>query len=476
MTNEEDVATDEMIRWLIGRGLDPKKAGALGWAPLRRKGETWVSIPYRRGGQVINTKYRKLGEKVFAQTRDGEQDLYNVDALINPDLLIDPLIITEGECDALACMMAGYPKTVSVPGGWSEGIDAPSGGRKEEPFTKNLRALSEQAKVIVAGDNDDVGRSLIRYVKNLLPDNDVYYAEWPDGCKDANDVVVEHGVERLAEALNEAKHVNPPGGRIYALSDAPPAPKVSLYRTGIKVVDRLMAFCTREISVLTGTPGSGKTTFVLWALHHVVRTNDIRVGLGVFETSDRQLSHQLVMMRTGKDFETLPPAEKKLELQKLDRNWRVYRRHEKEDVEADMNWVRSMVHDLAVVHGCKIIVIDPWNELEHVPRDNESLTTYYNVALSHIRRWAEQYDVHICIVAHPRKIGKNDIPYGYEIADSAAFANKPAFGWTIHPHETAFDVLLITWKVRDTQFTNCTKGKTKLEFDPDAMVYREKLT
>lgn len=137
-----------------------------------------------------------------------------------------------------------------------------------------------------------------------------------------------------------------------------------------------------------------------------------------------------------------------------------------------------MVRTLAVRDQCKIIVIDPWNELEHMPEPGESLTNYINFALQQIRQWAEQWDVHICVIAHPKKVdtfkGQPRAPLGYDVADSAAFFNKPSLGFTVHQEKTeagAVYTQLYTWKVRDTQLYGLFKGVSDAIFDVDRMTY-----
>lgn len=78
--------------------------------------------------------------------------------------------------------------------------------------------------VIVAGDNDPAGASLPRTVANILAGHDVRYVTWPDGCKDANDVLCTYGEGELARCLIEAKPLDPEGGFITGISDLPPMP------------------------------------------------------------------------------------------------------------------------------------------------------------------------------------------------------------------------------------------------------------
>lgn len=106
------------------------------------------------------------------------------------------------------------------------------------------------------------------------------------------------------------------------------------------------------------------------------------------------------------------------------------------------------------------------------------MTAYINFALQQIRQWAEQYDAHICVIAHPRKMmteGKPRSPTGYDIADSAAFFNKPALGFSVHQEfndDGLQFVRLTTWKVRDRQLYGTEPTSIKLAFDVDGMFYK----
>jgi twinkle protein len=135
-----------------------------------------------------------------------------------------------------------------------------------------------------------------------------------------------------------------------------------------------------------------------------------------------------------------------------------------------------MVRALAVRDRCKIIVIDPWNEMEHLPEKGESMTSYINFALKTIRGWAKALEIHVMIVAHPAKT-RNDgskprAPTGYDIADSAAFFNKPGLGITVHPAEQDFQVQIINWKTRDALLYGTQKGIVLAEFAQSWGCYR----
>ena len=87
-----------------------------------------------------------------------------------------------------------------------------------------------------------------------------------------------------------------------------------------------------------------------------------------------------------------------------------------------------------------MLVVDPWNEMDHVRPENMSLTEYTGFAIKQLKRFAQRYRVHLIVVAHPAKMmrGKNGtypVPSLYDIADSAHWSNKPDVGIIVHRYD-----------------------------------------
>ncbi len=460
----------DAMEWLTKvRKLDPRLLASMGVRAGDKPGlGVAVAFPYTSAGRVVAHKFRAIDRKAFLSTAGVSRGLYNVENLSCGQ---GPIVITEGEIDALSCVQAGYDRSVSLPDGWTED------GGKRQVLIDAEAALRESPWVVVAGDNDAAGASLPKTVANILAGHDVRYAVWPDGCKDANDVLVKHGEGELARCLLEAKRIDPPGGFITGISDLPPMADRRVLRTGIKPLDFVLAFEVGAMSVGTGTPGAGKSTLTTFAAYHVAMTENVRVGFMSFETHPHRTRDHLCRLSTGRKWDDLTPGQQAETARRLDERFRLVHRTFGEDVH-HLKWAESMVYTLAVRDDCKLIVLDPWNELEHMPMPGESMTAYINFALQQIRQWAERWDCHICVVAHPRKMltdGKMRSPTGYDIADSAAFFNKPALGFSVHQDETpdaeAF-VRLTNWKVRDRQLYGINPGHIDLAFSDVAMTYR----
>lgn len=477
----ENTMSKTVQKWLQEvRGLDPVLTDGMG---VRAKthpslGEV-VAFPYLRDGKPYAAKFRTMVGKDWRSTQNVSRGLYNEGCLAEGD---GPIVITEGEIDALSVMQAGYLRAVSLPDGWT------ADGTKRDSLLAEAERLKKSSHVIVAGDNDEAGASLPKTVSNVLLGHDVRSVTWPDGCKDANDVLVKFGEGELARCLTEAKRVDPAGGFITGISDMPMLPDRRVLRVGMVPYDFILAFEVGAMSVGTGTPGAGKSTFTTFAAYHTALNENIKVGLLSFETHPYRTRDHLCRLHVKKPWADISVAQQAEVAAFLDDHFRIVHRTYNDIPKGhNLGWLRDMIYTLAVRDNCKLIVVDPWNEIEHLPEPGESLTNYINFALQQIRVWAEQFDAHICVVAHPRKMmteGKPRSPTGYDIADSAAWANKPALGFSVHQDsETHTDeggekfeeefVRVTAWKVRDTQLYGVEKGHIRLTFYPDAMTYTQ---
>lgn len=426
-----------------------------------------VAFPYRRNGEGYAGKFRAVDRKDWRSTQGVSRGFFNEDVLKAGE---GPIVITEGEIDALSVMQSGYLRAVSLPDGWTED------GGKRDVLIEAEPLLRAAPYIIVAGDNDAAGASLPKTVANILTGCDVRYTAWPEGCKDANDVLVRFGEGELSRCLTEAKRIDPAGGFITGISDLPPLPDRRVLRVGMKPYDFVLAFEVGAMSVGTGTPGAGKSTLTTFAAYHIAKHENIRVGLLSFETHPHRTRDHLCRLECGKPWASLSPRQQAEVGAVLDRHFRIVHRTF-DDGAHHLQWAKDMIYTLAVRDNCKLIVLDPWNELEHLPMPGENMTSYINFALQQIRQWAEQFDTHICVIAHPRKMqtdGKPRSPTGYDIADSAAFFNKPSLGFSVHQEEDEDGmkyVSVTSWKVRDRQLYGIEPGRINLQFNPDSMAY-----
>ena len=457
-----------VAEWLGQRGLRTETITAAGL--MERTGQSGPELIIPCTGYQ---KIRPIGEKTFRAEPSGvEHDLFQSELLYDDGLQADPVVITEGELDAISCIQAGYSRAISVPDGWTEHVSEDSA--KLRPILKHADKIRSAPKIIAAVDNDNVGKSLLHWLRAEFNTNLVAVPTWPDGCKDANDVLRLHGDIGLKRCLDNAVVMDPQGGLVTGFSDLPPQPQQACWKTGVEKIDNLIAFRSREISVLTGRPGAGKTTFSTWLMERVVQNHGIRVCISSFETDAEEIRDHLVMMRSGSPEPAMHMAG---HIDGLDRDYRIMRPRQEDDGTHGIMWLTDMIRTVAQRDGCRIVVIDPWNELDLQPERNETMTQFLNWALAHLYRLARSLDIHICVVAHPKKMRDDKaVVAGYDISDSAAWFNKPAGGYTISQEDDedsgAPMVRVTTWKVRSRRGTGTQPGYTLMSFDPHTQVYR----
>lgn len=458
-----------MIDYMVNsRGISKRVLDDMGIVETQHPGlGPAIAFPYRRAAEVYAAKFR-TPDKRFSSSKGVTRGIYNEDALN----LQGVAVITEGEIDCLSVITAGHAKAISLPNGWSET------GNKSDALYDVRERLNACPHVVVAGDNDRSGESLPAFVAGLLNGQDVRNVTWPDQCKDANDVLLKYGPEHLIQCIVDAKKVDPEGGQLTDLVDLPIMSDRRVLRTGLPFVDERVALELGAMSVLTGYPGTGKSTFSTWLSYHVAKSEGVNVGLFAFETHPYETRDHICLLHTGQDWNSASEqARASFSGFAGGRFFLVHRTYDK-NVTHNLGWLMDYVHVLATREQCKLIIVDPWNELEHLPEKGESLTNYINYALQQIRSWAEKLNVHIMVVAHPRKIstdgGPTRAPTGYDIADSAAFSNKPSLGLSVF-NEKDKDGLpqlkLVTWKVRNVRLYGLEKGATSMEFDKNRMSY-----
>ena len=230
-------------QWLEDRGLEPELADRYGWTTANIKnlrGGSVLKVPYFEHGQVVNEKFRVLPKERFWQN-GSKRIFWNSDVLDDPLLESGsvPLIITEGELDALACIQCGFLLSVSVP----DGAPPPSQKDKLDEFSGSddqtgkfefiWRAADKLKKVkrfVLAVDNDGPGQRLQEELLRRLSPARCSFVEYPVGCKDINDVLAKHGAEAVVKVINQAKQF--PVRGLYKISDYPEQGELQTYSSG----------------------------------------------------------------------------------------------------------------------------------------------------------------------------------------------------------------------------------------------------
>lgn len=443
-------------KWLAKRGINSDLAMHMGLYSAKRGPDGQVQAhtegdilvyPYVKDSVEVGAKYRGAN-KTFWQKANGRKQFWNVDVLSDRQLQSgdEALIITEGEMDALAIAAAGYPFVVSVPDGAppprdSDGrlIEVPEGTADIDPATDtkfgyllaDWDALSKVRKIIIAADNDEAGNRLAAELVRRLDRIRCSFITYPDDCKDMNDVLVKHGPERVLEVIRAAKPYPVEG--IYRASDFPPESRIRTFSTGWKAVDEYLRPYLGAFMVVGGFPGHGKSTWTLQMATHMAALHGWSVAVASFEMQIvPYVTNTILSTYIGFNVKDASPDQRKDANEFLNRRFVfVAPNRANTDTDYDIDWLLDKMQTAVIREGVRMVLIDPFNEIEHRKRNDESMTEYIGRAIRKLKAFAMQYEVLVCVVVHPTKAASQmdsvDLSL-YNLADSSHWANKADLG------------------------------------------------
>ena len=415
--------------WLNGRGIPSDLAEKFGLTTVIRDGKKWLSIPYRQDGEVVNRKYRRTSQKEHSMDKGGKLCFWNGDCITG----VGEVIITEGEFDALAVMAAGFERVVSVPNGApSDASDDPVNAGRYSYLWDYEDRLKSIERFVLATDGDKPGRMLARDLAAILGPERCRYIQYPEGCKDLNDILMQHGEAGVVSAIINAKMYPVVG--LYTLDDFEEQQEMEAVRTGLECLDNNMSLVWGSLTVFSGYSNMGKSTILNSIIASCIDRN-IPVCIASFETAPKPILRNGIarcMLRCGfDDLYDHPHREQAFE--QIRRNLTIISNSLDDETDIDLETYLELARAAVIRHGAKMIVLDPWNELEHKRSRDETETDYIGRAIRALKRFAKRYNVALWIVAHPTKPqGKVGPPGLYDIAGSANWANKADYGLIYH--------------------------------------------
>lgn len=475
--------TETLTDVLTARGIDVEVAAKHG---LDGGEGGALVIPFMREGAIVRRKYRRFDREDGKWTADkgGLRIAFNEDCLRDDSLIGQPLIVTEGELDAISAIQAGFPRTISVP----DGAPPPGDRTKEElesgakyAWLQDIRPLLTRERVdaiILATDNDDNGAALLQDLSVLFGRFRCKFLTYPkrrDGTrmKDLNEVLQAYGSKGVVETINRAQWVQTTG--VYRMGDLPPLPPNVIYEPRHKLFAENFKVRLGDFSVVTGTPGFGKTSFVNDVFCGISADHDLTIAWASFEQEpQRDHRRNLRTWICGEPEWKLDPGQ----LKAADR-W-IEERHvfivPTEEDDANLEWLLDRMEEAATRYHAKVFIIDPWNEIEHARGRDETETEYIGRAIRALKRFAKAFKVHVCVVAHPTKSAKDAdgnyrMPTLYDIAGSANFYNKADLGVIVH-RENEDDTLIKVQKSRYHEVIG-RPGEVRMHFSKDERKFVE---
>lgn len=419
--------TEKGLQFFTGRGISQEVVIA---NKIVQEGD-WVIFPYLMGEKLVNVKKRALNSKDFRQSKDAESIIYNYNRVFDKK----EIIICEGEFDCMAFEMAGYENVTSVNQG------APN--ENDKNIDKKLECISncydvfEQAEVIyIAVDKDANGQRLEKELIRRFGNEKCRIVNFPNGHKDANDVLIYEGKDVLKQCLLDSIEVKVSG--IFKVDDVKDS-MLKTFESGkrrgettyFNVFDTCWTHRTGEATIWTGYMNEGKSKFLkqLLLIDAKFRGNKIAVFSPEEFPADEfydDLIHSYIGKSTDLHYRNVMNKSEYLSGIEFVKKHFFYVYPEN-----DFTWnsvKEKMVH-LIRKEGVKRIVLDPFNQFDHIQQKGQMIDMYVSWFMSQLKRFALEFDVSVHLVAHqvtPQFINGQDYPQpnAYKIKGGGTFADK----------------------------------------------------
>lgn len=448
--------SNQVVNWFEKRGISNNTllrfsiTESKEFMPQTESEMNCICFNYYQEGELINIKFRD-GAKHFKLAKDAKLIFYNIDSIKDTD----EAIITEGEIDCLSMYEAGFYNVVSVPNGASKG------SQKLEYLDNCIDYFQNKEKVYILTDNDSAGLALRDELTRRIGAEKCWFVKYQEGCKDANEVLIKHGKLGLIDLMGTASQ--PPIEGVESVDDIDESIE-DLYLNGFPTgycaeygeFDIYLKFMLGDMTVITGSPGSGKSTWLCNVLVRLSINSEWRIAMFSPEKQPTALLFsELAEIYTGKAFfgrNSLNEMSRAELIKSKDfiRDRFFFLKMDESDLTLD--GILEKTKGLIKRKGINCLVIDPWNYVEHSRERGQTETDYISDSLTKIKIFKAKYKIHVFIVAHPTKPtrskdGEMQKPTLYSISGSAHFYNKTDNGIVVSRSEnTEVDVQKVRWK------------------------------
>lgn len=360
-----------------------------------------VVFPYIKDGKAANYKKRGIDGKFFSQAKDAEPIIYNYDRCKGSETIV----ICEGEIDSLSWEVAGVEFHTSVnmgaPNASDKNID-----KKLECIT-NCYDIFEEAKFIyIATDEDANGKRLEEELVRRFGPEKCFLVDLKP-FKDANEVLLQEGIESLRNRLKTA--IQPKVEGIFQVNDVYESLMAGYEKgpemgttTHIKDIDKAWKWRPGEVSIWTGYQNEGKSLFLnqlatLKAFHDSWK-------FALFTPENMPLNdffNDIAEMYMGKSSSPFynnqaPKEEYKSALEFVDKHF--YLIYPEDDFTLDSIFDKTKY--LIKAKGVRSLIIDPYNTIQHKSQGREPEHLYISRFMSELKKFAVDYNISINLVAH----------------------------------------------------------------------------
>ena len=430
----------QVYEYMASRGISKETVDYL---DIRSDGEGNMVYNYYDTNDVLtNVKYRparkvrKGTNKCWAQKgADTTPLLYNSNR-INAG---EPLVISEGENDLAALIESGIHNAVSVPFGAGN-------------FTwiqENWDWLEQFDNIIICSDNDEPGIKMQKECVYRLGSWRTKVVDIPQtvtsqftgrkvAVKDINEVLYYCGKEAVVNLIANAKDTPVPSLIDFADVKEIDLSDIEGITVGINDIDKeIMRLFYSSLTILSGTPGSGKTSFLCQLAAQSI-DQDKPVWMFSREMPDWLTKNWIEYILAGNRHITQFQSNSGAAYWKVNEDAkREISRHYREQLmiyrdqfSNKLQDLQTSMEDSARKYGSKLFIIDNLMTVD-LDATSESMNEKQTEFVQWLIQFSMKYNVATVLVCHPRKLQPGVTNVGmYDISGTSNIINLAhrAFG------------------------------------------------
>jgi twinkle protein len=430
--------------WLSNRGLTQATIDAFHVREDERKGNLYVLFPYLREGELINIKTRNIADKKEMRQEPGAEPCLFGWHLIDPKAR--KVAIAEGEIDAMTLHQVGIPA-----------LSVNAGAGNHQWLDNDFERLERFSEIYLCYDSDEAGQKGAKEVANRIGLERCKVVTFPK--KDANEYLLAGATpEDFERCFSQARTFDPEElrpfsdfwGGVKALFYPAQDEQSSPFLTFCGVSQTWFEFRNGELTVWTGYNGHGKSLLLNQVLIGLMHQGE-RVCVFSGEMKPERQGKRMAKQLGGVDRPAIGYLDAMGEWLR-DRMWLF-----------DLVGTASIDRLLTVFsygfkrYGIRHFVIDSLM-MTDVPEDGAGAMSAQKEAMRKLASFARGLNVHVHLVAHPRKgrdetetPGKMDVAGSSKITDAAdnVFSVWSAQKEDGDPATDKPDAFLTLWKARN---------------------------
>lgn len=425
--------TQNLYKYFENRSLSKETVDYFKIKSNIKNGNESVAFQFYENDEVVFVKYRPLERKIIKGRKQNKEypESNTKSILYGMEHIKDFrfIVITEGQIDTMSLYQCGLTNAVSVP----------MGNQNTDWIENCWEWLEKFDRIIFFGDNDEPGKKMISdaikrldpskcYIVNhnlKVPDTDKF-------CKDANDILVHYGPEKLYEIYETYKPVPVKG--LVDLSTVDPATtnNIQKIKTHLPSLDKkLGGLGETEVTVFTGKSGDGKST-----LAGMLLLSAIEQGWNVCaysgELSKENFQEWIHFQAAGPNYVTLKydnirgievPYVPDVVSSDIRKSYKgkffLFDNNEVSDISQTEDILR-VFKIAATRYGAKMFLVD--NLMTALMDEDEELRAQAFL-INKLKQFARTYGVHVLIVAHPRKTRAGESLRKDDVSGNSAITN-----------------------------------------------------